>query len=113
MQGGGWFVPLEYVLALVAAFWAILAFLFLGLAWRVYVNHERRMIIVEAYTDPKNEAERNELLMVKFQVMLKEMELRISQSFNQILEAKRTSIEETITRQVNKVVTAVENGGSK
>jgi hypothetical protein len=108
----GWFVPLEYVLALVGAFWSILAFLFLGMGWRVYVNHERRLIIVESYTDPKNEAERNELLMTKFQVMLTAMELRISQNFTNTLDARRRSIEATITEQVGEVVKTIKNGGT-
>ena len=107
-MGPGWVVPLDYVLALIGAFWTILAFLFLGLGWRVYVNHERRILIVEAYSDPKNEALRNELLMTRFREMLLETELRIGRN----LESKRASIESTIVQQVGDVVRTIKNGGT-
>jgi hypothetical protein len=106
----GWFVPLEYVLILISAFVAILTSLWLGVVAKVFIDMEPRIKAVEAYADPRAEALRNELLMSQFKLLLADMESRMGRN----LEAKRASIETTITSQVSEVVSALKkNGGAK
>jgi hypothetical protein len=94
-------VPLEYFEEVISAFVAILGFLWLGVTWRVYMNNERRLSVLEEFT--RNETMRNELLISQFKQMLLATELRLALN----LESKRASIESTITQQVNEVVEAV------
>ena len=108
MPEGGWVVPFSYVLELVAAFMAILTAVWLGVVVRVFVNNERRLVTLEAYADPRAEQARDVRLMLQFQVMLKDMELRLGRN----LEDKRASIESTVTTKVDEVVKAIKNGGA-
>jgi hypothetical protein len=105
---GGWLVPFSYVLELIGAFVAILVAVWMGVVVRVFVNNERRLVTLEAYADPRSEQARDTRLMLQFQVMLKDMELRLGNN----LEAKRSSIESTIKQQVGEVVEAMKNGGT-
>ena len=102
--GPTWSVPLEYVLVLISAFVAILAMLWAGVVVRVFVNVERRLLTLEEYK--RNEDVRTQLLITEVKKMLLEHRLEIGRD----LEAKRSSIEGTITRKVSEVVEALKNG---
>lgn len=102
-------VPLEYFEYVISGFLAMLGALWLGITWRVYVNNERRIMALENYADPRNEDIRNRLLMSQFENALARLELRLGNN----LEAKRASIEQSITQVGTEVVQAVKNGGAK
>ena len=100
-------VSFEYFEAIIGGFCTVLAILWLGVTWRVYMNNERRLVALEHYFDPRNEEMRKKLLIAEFQQLVSELELRQARD----LENKRASIESTIKQQVSEVVKAVKNGG--
>ena len=109
MPQGGW-VPVEWFEIIVSLLFGALAFLWLGITYRVYVTIERRLLTAEAYMDPRSEDIRNRLLMSQFEKLIIQLKLDLARD----LEAKRTSIEGTITQMGSEVVRAVkQNGGAK